>query len=103
MIYNRQRDLNSIGIYGIRNKTTNKIYVGKSKNIYKRIVSHICRLNNKDKKQENSYLINAWHKYGRDDFELVILENCTLEELADKELYWIEKLDAINPKKGYNF
>ena len=34
-------DLNKSGIYCIRNIVNNKVYIGKSKNIYNRITQHI--------------------------------------------------------------
>lgn len=36
-----KRDLNKHGIYCIRNIINNKVYIGKSINIYTRIASHI--------------------------------------------------------------
>ena len=53
----RQRDYQS-GIYLIRNKVNNKIYIGKAKNIYERIRQHINLLNKKSK-DENIHLINS--------------------------------------------
>ena len=46
------------GIYCIKNTVNNKIYVGKSINIYKRIKQHITQLNHKSK-DENYHLIQA--------------------------------------------
>lgn len=42
-------DLNKSGIYCIRNIINNKVYIGKSKNIYNRITQHIYLLRNKSK------------------------------------------------------
>ena len=71
-------DLNKSGIYCIRNIVNNKVYIGKSKNIYNRITQHIYLLRNKSK-DENRYLINAWHKYGEDKFEYFVLEYLELD------------------------
>ena len=60
------------GIYGIVCIPTNKIYVGKSKNIYNRLKHHTTSLNRKLSKHENQYLINAWKKYGEDNFKYII-------------------------------
>lgn len=103
MKLNRKRDLNSCGIYGIINIINNKIYVGKSVNIYDRIRFHINKLNNKDK-NENIHLINSWHKYGRENFKYVILEDLPKNDdiLKTQELYWILKLKSNQREFGYN-
>jgi len=103
MKLNRKRDLNNCGIYGIRNLINNKIYIGKSVNIYERIRFHINKLNKKDK-NDNIHLINSWHKYGRDNFEYIILESLPKNDniLKEKELYWILKLKSNQREFGYN-
>mgnify|MGYP001777153918 FL=1 len=40
------------------------------------------------------------NKYGSENFSIKELEECSLEELNDKEIYWIEKLGSF--KYGYN-
>lgn len=94
---------NKCGIYLIRNLINGKVYIGKSVNIYKRIVHHKSALTNKMKKYENDHFINAWHKYGKENFAYTILEECNIDELKEKELYWIQKYDCLNREKGYNF
>jgi len=92
------------GIYCIRNIINNKVYIGKSINIYYRLKNHIGALNGKIRKHENEYLINSWYKYGKENFEYFILEYLDKEEsiLSERELYWINYYDSINPSKGYN-
>lgn len=97
----RKRDLKRSGIYCIINTKNNKVYIGKSKNIYERIRQHINLLNKKSK-DENRHLINAWFKYGRESFEYVVLEYTEIENLKERELYWILEKDALNKDKGYN-
>lgn len=99
----RKRDFNKSGIYAIKNLSTNKIYIGKAKCIYRRIQQHINQLNKKSK-DENRYLINAWHKYGRNDFEYFVIEYLPLDDtlISERELYWQEYYDALNRDKGYN-
>ena len=103
MKLHRKRDLNRCGIYGIKNTINNKIYVGKSVNIYERMRFHINKLNKKDK-NDNIHLINSWHKYGRDNFEYIILEDLPKDDniLKERELYWILKLKSNQRKFGYN-
>lgn len=99
-----KNDLNKCGIYCIRNIVNNKVYIGKSINIYTRITGHISYLNNKSK-NENRHLINSWHKYGRDNFEYFILEyfsEINEEKLKERELFWIDSYNSTNRDVGYN-
>lgn len=42
-------------------------------------------------------------KYGRRNFKREILEYCnSLQELSDKERYWIDLFDAVNDPRSYN-
>lgn len=95
-------------IYVIQNNLNQKKYVGKALDIYRRIKNHVTALNTKNK-NENRHLINAWHKYGRENFSYYVVEYIYNEDskileqsLKDKELYWIQKLETTNPEKGYN-
>lgn len=95
--------LGLFGIYVIRNLQNGKVYVGKSKNIYIRLKQHITLLNTKDK-NENRYLINAWHKYGKDNFDYYVIEYFDFDEskLKIRELYWMDSLNSLNRDHGYN-
>lgn len=101
------------GIYCIKNTINQKVYVGKSIDIHKRIKQHITQLNTKSK-DENIHLINAWHKYSRNAFEYVVLEYLQVDDysehgiekytkiLAERELYWIQECKALDRSHGYN-
>ena len=87
-------------IYQITNNINGKIYVGKTtkNNIQERWKEHL-----KDYKKprcEKRPLYDAMNKYGPENFSIKELEECSLEELNDKEIYWIEKLGSF--KYGYN-
>lgn len=98
------KDKGKSGIYLIRNLINGKIYIGKAKCINKRIKQHITNLNKKVRSHENDHFINAWHKYGRDNFSYCVLEYLPLNEklLSEKEIYFILKYNSNNNKKGYN-
>jgi group I intron endonuclease len=102
MKLNRKEHLNRAGIYCIRNKVNNKVYIGKAKCIYRRIRQHINLLNKKSK-DENEHFINAWHKYGRHNFEYFVLEYTEIEQLKERELYWQKVYRCTDRNKGYNF
>lgn len=104
-----KENCNCPGIYIIKNSINGKIYVGKSKNCYKRLHQHLSDIKIENRNyNENPHLLNAFKKYGFDNFEYYLVEkfdeNClNLENiLAEKELYWIKELDALNREKGYN-
>jgi group I intron endonuclease len=82
------------GIYKIINKINGKYYVGRSDNILGtsgRWKEHINRLNSN--KHDNSYLQNAWNKYGSDKFDFVIVEKIDdSQKLLETEQ---KHLDAI--------
>ena len=97
------QDKGKCGIYVIRNLKNQKVYVGKSKNIYNRIKQHITQLNTKNK-DENCHLIRSWHKYGKDSFDYYVIEYLKFDDnvLKQKELYWMETLGSLDRNKGYN-
>lgn len=103
MKLHRQRDKDKTGIYCIRNTINQKVYIGKAKCIYVRMKGHNTALNTRNK-DENPHLINSWHKYGKDNFEYLVLEYLPFEPnlIAERELFWIKNYNATDPSKGYN-
>lgn len=93
-----------IGIYQIKNKINNKIYVGRtSKSFEYRFKVHINLL--KRNKHENPILQNAWNKYGENNFVFEIIEsfnNISIEELLNLEKYYILTYKLTNRIYGYN-
>ena len=87
-----------IGIYSITNTLNNKRYIGYSIDIQRRWTTHKRDL--KNNKHENSHLQNAYNKYGENAFEFEIIEECTKENIKDKEKYWIAFYNSKN--EGYN-
>lgn len=98
---------NITGIYLIRNKTNNKIYIGQSVDIKRRWQEHL-RSAQPDKYQIKSERDSkvpihlAMQKHGVDSFEITVLEECTKEQLNDRERYWIKSLRSNNKEIGYN-
>ena len=89
-----------IGIYLIRNKANNKVYVGQSVDIKQRWYNHKRELRNGT--HYNEHLQKAYNKYGKENFEFKIIEYCTEEELDELESKWIKEFDSMNCNKGYN-
>lgn len=86
-----------IGIYKFTNKINNKRYIGKSIDIEKRRKTHERNSVNCD-----GYFYNAIRKYGLDNFDFSIIEECSKEELNEKEKYWIKYYNSNNSEYGYN-
>ena len=49
-----------------------------------------------------SKLILAVKEFGKQNFVRETIEFCTSANVDEKEVYWIDKLDATNPEIGYN-
>ena len=86
-----------IGIYKIENKITKDFYIGSSNNIEKRFYFHKWSLKNKN--HHSIVLQRAFNKYGEENFEFIILEKCSKEELISKEQVY---LDTLNPIYNIN-
>lgn len=85
-------------MYGYIYKTTNlvnrKIYIGQKKSI---------------KFLDSKYLgsgvrlHSAIQHYGKENFQVILLEECnSKEELDEREIYWIDKLNSRDENIGYN-
>lgn len=77
------------GIYGIRNKINNVVYIGQTKQRYiKRYWLHNWKL--KKQCHDNERLQRAWNKYGIENFEFFIIEITDDANLLDElEIKWI--------------
>lgn len=88
----------SCGIYKIINTVTNKVYVGSSKEIEKRIKSHFSML--KKKKHHSIPLQHSYNLHGLRSFTFEIIEECEKEVLFIREQVWMDELDSY--RNGYN-
>lgn len=78
------------GIYQIKNKITEDIYIGSSYRIEKRFIQHKSDLIKN--KHGNPYLQNAVNKYGLDNFVFEIILECDRKELIQKEQWCLDTL-----------
>lgn len=82
-------------IYKITNTINNKIYIGQTvRTLDERMAEHY---------RHNVTVIDiALNKYGKDAFKIDIIDRAdSIEELNEKEIYWIKHFDCMVPK-GYN-
>lgn len=98
---------NVCGIYLIRNKINNKIYIGQSVNIKRRWLEHLRsgqpeKYPIKSQRDMNVPIHKSMQKYGIDNFDITVLEICEQEQLNDKEKYWIKILSSNDKNIGYN-
>lgn len=87
-------------IYCITNKVNNKKYVGLTvTTLANRFKEH--RADSK-RKRIKMPLYKAFEKYGLENFVIEQLEEADNEVLADREIYWIDKLNTYDSRYGYN-
>lgn len=90
-----------IGIYKITNLIDNKCYVGQSRDIQKRFAVHRRTAFNQNSSNYNLPLYRAIRKYGLDNFTFEVLEECKIDELDQKEIYYISLYNSYG-ECGYN-
>lgn len=89
------------GIYRITNNINGKVYIGQTYNFKRRFRVHKKKLNNGE--HYNEHLQRAWDKYGEENFSFDIIEECEIDKLNEREIYWIAFYDSFHNKdNGYN-
>lgn len=73
------------GIYKITNKINGHSYIGQSLNIEQRWTEHKKCINNTESWDRSLY--KAIRKYGLDNFSWEIIEECSEENLDNRETY----------------
>lgn len=96
-----------VGIYRLINTITNKSYVGSSTNIGNRLKKYYCNsyLLSKTLKH-NSRIYKSILEYNYYNFNLYILEYCTMEDLISREQHYMDLLKPeynILKTAGCNF
>jgi group I intron endonuclease len=89
-------------IYKLTNTLNNKIYIG----LTTETISERCRkriAEAKYRESRNSYILNAIRKHGSEVFKVEQLDTAnTLEELQQKEIFYIQQYNSTNRNIGYN-
>jgi group I intron endonuclease len=87
-------------VYCVTNKINGKIYIGQStKTLQQRRRKHLKSIN----QNINLPFYRALKKYGKDNFEWVILKECSSKkELDETEIYYIRSLKSNDEHYGYN-
>ena len=84
-----------IGIYKITNTVTGDFYIGSSKDVKQRWSNH--KKHSTWKNHPNNQMYLDMKKYGTDKFEFQVIVEVEIEELKEREQYFIETL-----KPSYN-
>lgn len=87
-------------IYKILCKVNNKFYIGSASWYSKRKDKHLWGLRRNT--HANKYLQNAFNKYGEENFEFSIVEQCNKENLIEREQFWLDITNCYDRRIGFN-
>lgn len=88
------------GIYYIKCKANNRLYIGSSKDIYNRLHQHLHKLKNN---KHFKIIQSSYNKYGFEFFECGVIEFCKEDRLLEREQYNIDTLKPyFNTNKVIN-
>ena len=91
-----------IGIYKITNKINGKVYIGQSTKIERRWKNHKKDAFWKNGPDYEYPLYRAIRKYGLENFSFVVLEECQICDLNQREIYYIALYQSNKRENGYN-
>jgi group I intron endonuclease len=92
--------MNTIGIYGFKNLSNGKWYVGQSVDVFQRKSAHLSRLSNNT--HSNLHLQRAFNLVGKAGFEFRLLELVEVPMLDIRERAWISYYKSDDRNTGYN-
>lgn len=93
--------MEKMGVYRIVNRISGKFYVGSSVHLFRRKSEHFSRLRRHT--HCNLFLQKAFDKYGENAFSFEIIEIVDdVDQLMEREQYWLDKLKPYNREIGYN-
>ena len=83
-------------IYEIINTINNMCYIGQTRRSLKERLNH-----HKNEHRRGTPFYHAIKKYGWENFTVNIIEECEIEQLNEREIYWIAEKKTLYPD-GYN-
>jgi hypothetical protein len=87
-------------IYKYENKINHHVYIGQTVDFKKRCREHKNASFNVNNKDYNCTIHRAIRKYGLENFEITILEECSSSIVNDREKHWIAFYNSY--EQGYN-
>jgi group I intron endonuclease len=88
------------GVYKIVNLANGKVYIGSAKNLAKRRRDHFWSLGRGS--HHSRHLQKSYNKYGKDNFEFVVLQKTTEDKLTLEEQKYIDLHKSYEREFGYN-
>jgi group I intron endonuclease len=88
------------GIYKITCKETRKIYIGSAENLLHRYNGH--KTDFKRGTHANSYLLNSYLKYGSENFDFELIELAPIDQLLEREQFYLDSTKCYEPDIGFN-
>lgn len=88
-----------IGIYKYTNKSNGKTYIGRSINITRRKWEHL------HSPSPHSYFDQTLKLLGEENFDFEVIEECNIQDLQEREKYWIKYFKSCvldKENNGYN-
>ena len=90
-------------IYKITDLSNGKIYIGKTKDLKRRIKEYRCKSKSLSNKKVQYRIMKIINEKGFENFKFSILEEVSDSELLDsREIFWISHLNSRDPDIGYN-
>lgn len=92
-------------IYKVTNKINNKVYIGQTtRTLEERKAEHLRKSKTETRNKEKNCIFHlAIQKYGIENFDWEIIEECPNEQLNKQEIFWIAFYDSYaNDSRGYN-
>lgn len=100
-VYTYNKLPKSGGVYYILNTIDNKIYIGSSRQVKRRIRAHLYLLN--ANRHPSKHLQSAWNRDGLPSFIFGLLEHCKENRyLTTFEQFWIDTFQSAERQFGYN-
>lgn len=90
----KQEKIRVCGIYKFTNPI-GQVYIGKSVNIYSRLASHKTT-------KACTKLGYSIRVYGFENHKFEIVEECEESVLFERERFWQDHFEVVNPRKGLN-
>lgn len=87
-------------LYALRCKDNGRLYIGRTSNLNNRVVVHFQEL--KSGRHTNKLMLEDFRKYGRDNFEVYVLEENIPYSERRKEYEYMRKYNSFDEKYGYN-
>ena len=90
-------------IYKITNTINGKVYIGQTiRDINCRWSEHLRHAYNQNDHEYETHLYRSMRKYGKENFSIQQIEKCNIEDLDEREIFWIDFYRSYDENYGYN-